>query len=85
MATNPSVPFQAQQPSQPPQSSPEPAPLSEGQRIAYTFFAPSKTFTDLRRNASWWGPFVLIVIVSFLFCYTVDQKVGFRKVTENII
>ena len=82
MATNPSVPFQ---PAQPPQASPESAPLTEGQRLAYTFFAPSKTFTDLRRNASWWGPYLLVVIVSFLFCYTVDQKVGFRKVAENLL
>jgi len=62
-----------------------PAPLSEGQRLVYTFFAPSKTFTDLRRNASWWAPFLIIAIVSLLFIYVVDQKVGFRKVTENLI
>jgi hypothetical protein len=85
MATNPSVPFQPEQPAQPPQLSQEGAPLSEGQRLAYTFLAPSKTFTDLRRNASWWGPYLLVVIVSFLFCYTVDQKVGFRKVAENLL
>jgi hypothetical protein len=85
MATNPSLPSQPLQSSQPPQPEQESAPLSEVQRLADVFFAPSKTFTDLRRNASWWGPFVLIVIVSFLFCYVVDQKVGFRKVTENII
>jgi hypothetical protein len=83
MATNPSVP-QPTQPSQPPLS-PEPAPLSEGQRLVDTFFAPSKTFTDLRRNASWWAPFLIIAIVSMMFCYVVDQKVGYRKVVENII
>jgi hypothetical protein len=85
MASNPSVPSPqqlSQVPSPPPQ---EPAPLSEGQRLVNTFFAPSKTFTDLRRNASWWGPYLLVVIVSFLFCYTVDQKVGFRKVAENLL
>jgi hypothetical protein len=63
----------------------EPAPLSEGQRIAYTFFAPGKTFTDLRRNASWWAPFLIIAIVAVMFVYVVDQKVGFPKVVENII
>ena len=62
---------------------PEPAPLSEGARIVNTFIAPSKTFTDLRRNASWWGPFVLMVIVSTFLVYSVGQKIGFRKVTEN--
>jgi hypothetical protein len=63
----------------------EPAPLSEGQRLIDTFFAPSKTFTDLRRNASWWAPFLIIAIVSLLFSFVVDQKVGFGKVVENLI
>ena len=63
----------------------EPGPLSEGQRLVNTFFAPSKTFTDLRRNASWWAPFLIMAIVSLLFVYVVEQKVGFRKVVENQI
>ena len=60
-------------------------PLSEGQRLLDVFIAPSKTFTDLRRNASWWAPFLIIVIVSVLFSYVVDQKVGFRKIVDNQI
>jgi hypothetical protein len=63
----------------------EPVPLSEGQRLIDVFIAPSKTFTDLRRSASWWAPFLVTTIVSLLFVYTVDQKVGFRKVAENQI
>jgi len=63
---------------------PEPvAPLSEPARIIDTFIAPSKTFTDLRRNASWWGPFLLMVIFSMAFVYVGGQKVGFRKAMEN--
>ena len=62
---------------------PETAPLSEGARIIDTFIAPSKTFTDLRRNASWWGPFLLMVIVSTIFVYSAGQKIGFRKIMEN--
>jgi hypothetical protein len=62
----------------------EPA-LSEGQRLVNVFIAPSKTFTDLRRNASWWAPFLIIVIVSVIFSYVVDQKVSFRKVVDNQI
>jgi hypothetical protein len=63
---------------------PEPvAPLSEPARIIDTFVAPSKTFTDLRRNASWWGPFLLMVIFSMAFVYVGSQKVGFRKAMEN--
>ena len=83
MASNPSVPPQTFQLSA--QASQEPAPLSEGQRLVNTFLAPSKTFTDLRRNANWWAPFLIIAIVSTIFVYVVDQKVGFRKVVENQI
>ncbi len=61
----------------------EAAPLSEAQRLIDTFIAPSKTFTDLRRSAMWWAPFLLVVIVSYLFTYAVDQKVGFQKVVDN--
>jgi hypothetical protein len=82
MATNPSVPLQ---PSQPTRLSQEPAALSEGQRLIGTFFSPGKAFTDLRRNANWWAPFLIIAIVSLSFVYVVDQKVGFRKVVENLI
>ncbi len=64
---------------------PGPVPLSEGARILDTFIAPSKTFTDLRRNASWWGPFLLLAIVSTLFAYAVGQKVGFDKAGENVL
>jgi hypothetical protein len=68
----------------PPQD-PQAPPLSEGARLLNTFFAPRKTFTDLRRSASWWAPFLITSIVSLLFVYVVDQKIGFRKVTENQI
>ncbi len=62
---------------------PESAPLSEGARILDTFIAPSKTFTDLRRSAAWWAPFLLMVIVSTALVYTAGQKIGFRKLMEN--
>jgi len=69
----------------PPQDPQQPAPLSEGERLLDTFIAPSKTFTDLRRNASWWAPFLITAIISLIFVYVVDQKIGFRKVAENQI
>lgn len=69
----------------PPVSSAVPTtpPLSEGARIVDTYIAPTKTFTDLRRNASWWAPFLLMVIVSTALVYTAGQKIGFRKIMEN--
>jgi hypothetical protein len=61
----------------------EPAPLSEGARIVDTFIAPSKTFTDLRRNASWWAPWLLISIVSLLFIYVMGRQIGFDQISRN--
>jgi hypothetical protein len=68
-----------------PAPTPEPAPLSEGARIINTFIAPSKTFTDLRRNASWWAPWLLIAIVSLAFVYVVGKQVGFEQIVRNQI
>jgi hypothetical protein len=61
------------------------APLSEPARIVNTFIAPSKTFTDLRRSAAWWGPLVVTLLIGLAFVYTVDKKITFRKVTDNQI
>jgi Yip1 domain len=82
MSANPSLPPQFSQPEPP---SPQPVPLSEGERLLDTFIAPTKTFTDLKRNASWWAPYLIIAITSVLFVYVVNQKVGFAKVVDNII
>src|SRR5579862_8987429 len=64
---------------------PQPAPLSQGARIIDTFVAPSKTFTDIRRSASWWLPWLLGAIIGGAMVYTVDKKVGMEKVVENQI
>src|SRR5579863_916950 len=66
-----------------PTPTPEPAPLSQVARIINTFIAPSKTFTDLRRSASWWAPWLLMIVISTIFVYTAGQKIGFRKIMEN--
>jgi Yip1 domain len=54
--------------------------LSEPQRIINTFVAPSKTFLDIRRNASWWVPWLLGTLVYMGFIYTVEKKVGWEAV-----
>jgi len=62
---------------------PEAKPLSEIERVVDTFVAPSTTFTDIRRSASWWLPWLLGAIVGIGMVYVVDQKVGMEKVSEN--
>ncbi len=59
--------------------------LSQAERVVDTFVAPSKTFTDIRRNTSWWVPWVLISIAGLALVFTVDKKVGMEKVAENSI
>lgn len=56
-------------------SQPAPTGLSEPQRTINTFTAPSKTFEDIRRNASWWVPWVLLTVSSLLLGYTKFKKV----------
>jgi hypothetical protein len=61
----------------------EQQPLSEPQRIINIYVAPTKTFTDIRRNASWWAPWLLGAIVGYLLVFAVGTKVGWQQVTEN--
>src|SRR5437868_13796677 len=69
-------------PTAPPPEAPTPA-LSEAERILDTFVAPSKTFADIRRKASWWAPFVLLAIMAYAMVGTVSAKVGWDQVNEN--
>jgi len=59
--------------------------MSEGARILNTFIAPSKTFTDLRRSAAWWGPWLLISVFSIAFMATVSKQVTFEQASKNQI
>jgi hypothetical protein len=59
------------------------APLSETQRVVDTFVAPSKTFTDILRKATFWGPLLVLILVAVGFSFGVQQKVGWDKVFEN--
>ncbi len=60
-------------------------PLSVVQRLTNVFFAPSKTFTDLNRNNSWWPAWLVVSIFALLFIVAVQQKVGFEQITRNEI
>jgi len=66
-----------------PTPGPAAPPMSEAARIINTFIAPSKTFTDLRRSAAWWGPWLVISVVSLVFIYAIGKQVGFEQISKN--
>jgi len=60
-------------------------PLSEVERVIDTFIAPSKTFNDILRSASWWLPWLLGVLVTMGYSAAIQQKIGWDKTYSNIL
>lgn len=58
-------------------------PLTEVERVVDTFVAPSKTFTDIRRNANWVVPWLLMSIFGLAMVFVVDKKVTMETAYEN--
>ncbi len=59
--------------------------LSQIERVVDTFVAPVKTFTDILRDASWWLPFVLGTVVSYLLAWGIQTKIGWSQIVDNAI
>lgn len=59
--------------------------LTQSQRILYAFVNPAATFLDIRRNPSWWLPFLLLALSTLAVSFSIDHKVGFEQVVENQI
>lgn len=57
--------------------------LSQGERLLYTFTAPSRTMADIRRSTSWWVPWLLISVFSIGFGVAVEKKIGWEQVRAN--
>jgi hypothetical protein len=57
-------------------------PLSQPMRVIDTFVAPSKTFTDILRNANCWLALVIIVVMSFGYAAVIDKTVGYDTVSQ---
>ena len=60
----------------------EEAGLTQLERVGDAYVAPTKVFADIRRNASWWVPFLMGIVVSIFFVYSVDRQVGFEQVAQ---
>jgi Yip1 domain len=59
--------------------------LSQVERVVNTFIEPSKTFGDIKRNHSWWLPFLILVILGYGFCFAAVQHVGWESLTTNVL
>ena len=58
--------------------------LSQWQRVANIFSAPSKTFEDIKRgNRSWWVPFLIMALVGYILFAAVTTKIGMQAVVDN--
>jgi len=65
---------------------PEPAGgLSQVQRIINVFVSPSSTFSDLKRNPTWWVAWLLICVMSVPLIVAIQQKVGYDQLVRNQI
>ena len=60
--------------------------LTQWQRVANTFSAPSKTFEDIKRgNRSWWMPYLIMVVIGYIFFAAITTKIGWVQVAQNAI
>lgn len=86
-STGPTPPPQPMYATPVPPTAPEPAGpgLSEPQRLVNTFIAPSKTFADLRRNPSWWVPWVVTAVFTLIFSIIAVQKIDIARFVQEQI
>lgn len=59
--------------------------LSPPQRVADAFVAPTKTFTDVKRGAAWWLPFLIAAVVGLLYGFTILHKVGLPTLVDGVV
>lgn len=60
-------------------------PLSQLERIFYTFVSPATAFADMVQNRSWLVALLITVLTSYLYSFTVIQKVGLDQVVQNMV
>jgi hypothetical protein len=61
------------------------AGLSEVERLVDAFVAPSKTFEDIRRSASWWLPWLMSAALGLAFAWVVLHRIGMATLVDGVI
>jgi hypothetical protein len=60
--------------------------LSQWQRVANTFTAPSKTFEDIKRgNRSWWLPLIITAVAGYILFAGITFNIGWKQVADNTL
>jgi hypothetical protein len=59
--------------------------LRQVERVIDAYIAPSKTFNDIKRDASWWMPFLLLTVLSIVFSYVVLNKIGLPTLIDGVL
>jgi hypothetical protein len=59
--------------------------LSQAERVVDTFIAPTKTFTDVLRDSSWWLPYLIGAVVGLTFAYVILHKIGLPTLVDGVI
>ena len=60
-------------------------PLTQTQRVIYTYTGPSKTFADILRSRSWWLPFVLSLIFGYAYIFSMGARIGWDNITASAL
>lgn len=58
--------------------------LSQWERVADTFMAPSKTFLDIKNgHRSWWMPFLIVLLTGGFMWFSIYQQVTWKTLYDN--
>ena len=57
--------------------------LTQVERVLNVYTAPSKTFNDVKRFATWWFPFLITVLAGGILFTAITTKVTWAQIYEN--
>lgn len=61
------------------------APSSQLTRVGKLFYAPGELGQDIRRNRSWWLPYLITILLVYGLSIAAARRVGFEQLTFNIM
>jgi hypothetical protein len=59
--------------------------LNPVQRVVDAFVAPEKTFSDVKKGANWWVPFLIASVFGLIYAFTIVHKIGLPALVDGVI